>query len=122
MTRTTRSSSKKTIEKVAHKLSIKKSNKGADKSKAKKTTKTPVTAKKETVKPKFCATTTKKLKLMNKDLVPNLLELCLLLDCTGSMASWIQRSKDTLKSIIESVKAENQGLKVRVCFIGYRDV
>lgn len=38
------------------------------------------------------------------------------------MGSWIQRSKDTLKEIIHSVKKENEGLTVRVCFIGYRDV
>ena len=30
----------------------------------------------------------------------SILELCLLLDCTGSMGSWIARSKDTLKEII----------------------
>jgi len=88
MTRTTRSSSKKTTEKVATKLTIKKSIKIEDKSSTKKAAKTPVT-KKEIVKPKIGATTTKKSKLISKDLVPNLLELCLLLDCTGSMASWI---------------------------------
>ncbi len=32
------------------------------------------------------------------------LDLCLLLDCTGSMGAWIQRSKDTLKVIIDNVK------------------
>jgi len=52
----------------------------------------------------------------------NILELCLLLDCTGSMGSWIERSKNTLKEIILNVKKENQALTVRVCFIGYRDI
>lgn len=51
-----------------------------------------------------------------------ILDLCLLLDCTGSMASWIQRSKDTLNEIITSVKDNNPTLKVRVCFVGYRDI
>jgi len=37
------------------------------------------------------------------------------------MMQWIQRSKDTLKEIIDNVKNTNQGLKVRVCFVGYRD-
>ena len=32
------------------------------------------------------------------------LELCLILDCTGSMASWIERSKNTLREIIDHVK------------------
>ena len=50
------------------------------------------------------------------------LEVCLLLDETGSMSSWIQRSKETLKGIIENVKKDYAGLKVRVSFVGYRDV
>ena len=50
------------------------------------------------------------------------LDLCLLLDCTGSMASWIQRSKDTLSEIITSVKNSNPDLLVRVAFVGYRDL
>jgi len=49
------------------------------------------------------------------------LDLCLLLDCTGSMGAWIQRSKDTLKTIIDSVKKTHEGLSVRVSFVGYRD-
>ncbi len=49
------------------------------------------------------------------------LDLCLILDCTSSMGSWIQRSKETLIEIIDNVKNQNQGLKVRVCFVGYRD-
>ena len=50
------------------------------------------------------------------------LDLCLLLDCTASMGSWIQRSKDTLCTIIDSVKAIHPGLTVRVSFVGYRDI
>lgn len=50
------------------------------------------------------------------------LDLCLLLDCTSSMSSWIERSKDTLKQIIDHVKEQNRGLTVRVCFVGYRDI
>ena len=38
------------------------------------------------------------------------------------MYSWIQRSKDTLKQIIDSVKAENRGLTVKVAFVAYRDI
>ena len=50
------------------------------------------------------------------------LDLCLLMDCTSSMSSWIARSKDTLKEIIDTVKTQNAGLKVRVAFVGYRDI
>ncbi len=38
------------------------------------------------------------------------------------MEEWIQRSKDSLKEIIDSVKADNPDLEVRVCFVGYRDI
>ena len=37
------------------------------------------------------------------------------------MGMWIKRSKDTLHSIIDHVKAENEGLTVRVGFVAYRD-
>ena len=37
------------------------------------------------------------------------------------MASWIERSKDTLKEIIDSVRKGHPDLEVRVCFVGYRD-
>ena len=50
------------------------------------------------------------------------LDLCLILDCTGSMYSWIQRSKDTLHKIIDHVKNENKGLTIRVAFVAYRDI
>ena len=49
------------------------------------------------------------------------LDLCLILDCTASMHEWIQRSKETLKDIIDMVKADNPTLTVRVAFVGYRD-
>ena len=48
--------------------------------------------------------------------------MCLMLDCTGSMCSWIQRSKETLTGIIKNVKDEHAGLTVRVAFVGYRDI
>jgi len=38
------------------------------------------------------------------------------------MQVWIERSKDTLKEIINNVKKFNPELEVRVCFIGYRDI
>jgi len=37
------------------------------------------------------------------------------------MGAWIQRSKDTLRTIIDSVKKSHDGLTVRVSFVGYRD-
>lgn len=70
-------------------------------------------AKKEPVAPKKTA----KSRTQEKSL-----DLCLILDCTASMGSWIERSKDTLKQIIDSVKNDNAGLTVRVAFVAYRDI
>lgn len=51
-----------------------------------------------------------------------ILELGLLLDCSGSMSSWIERAKKTLQEIVDNiVKSSGGNLKVRVAFIGYRD-
>ena len=49
------------------------------------------------------------------------LDLCLILDCTYSMHSWIERSKDTLREIIDHVKNTNAGLAVKVGFVAYRN-
>ena len=73
--------------------------------------------KKKTVVPPKRNAPTKESKSNNE----KTLDMCLILDCTASMYSWIQRSKDTLKTIIDQVKAENPTLKVRVSFVGYRD-
>lgn len=60
-----------------------------------------------------------KKRLSTKD--SNLLEIGLLLDCTSSMWSWIDRAKNTLKQIVDNIVKDNKGLQVRVCFVGYRD-
>jgi hypothetical protein len=52
----------------------------------------------------------------------DLLEVCLMLDCTASMCSWINRSKETLADILKNIKKDYAGLKVRVAFVGYRDI
>jgi molybdenum cofactor biosynthesis enzyme MoaA len=45
-----------------------------------------------------------------------------MLDCTASMRSWIVRSKETLADILKNIKKDYAGLKVRVAFVGYRDI
>lgn len=50
------------------------------------------------------------------------LDLCLLMDCTSSMQEWIERSKETLHEIINNIKVQSKDLKVRVAFVGYRDI
>jgi hypothetical protein len=88
------------------------------------TKKTPKTATKTPVAPKKVESAKTK-KANEKTAAPDkdqTLDLCLLMDCTSSMYSWIARSKDTLKEIIDTVKSQNTGLKVRVSFVGYRDI
>ena len=88
--------------------------------KAATTKKNPKTATKTPVAPKKVESAkTKKANLNDND---QTLDLCLLMDCTSSMYSWIARSKDTLNEIIDTVKSQNSGLKVRVSFVGYRDI
>lgn len=50
----------------------------------------------------------------------NILDLLLIMDCTGSMSAWIKHSKTTLNSVIDTI-ARNDSLKVRVAFVGFRD-
>jgi len=50
-----------------------------------------------------------------------ILDLVLIMDCTGSMSAWIEHSKTTLKSVIDDIVEENENLKVRVAFVGFRD-
>ena len=45
-----------------------------------------------------------------------------ILDCTGSMGSWITASKDEITSIIEYVRTQNYGIQIRVSIIAYRDI
>ena len=50
------------------------------------------------------------------------LDLCLMLDMTGSMSSMIEASKKKLVSIIDNVVNESENLQVRAAFVGYRDI
>lgn len=60
----------------------------------------------------------------NPELEPTL-ELCLIMDCTGSMGPWIEKAKKTINEIIDKTikECEEDGdLKCRVSFVGYRDI
>jgi hypothetical protein len=127
MTKKTSASTPTTTDKPTRKAIAKKTKTTEDTTELKaKTAKAPVAkkaTKKEAVAPKVTTKVNKETK-EEIDTTGNskILELCLLLDCTGSMGSWIERSKTTLKEIIQSVKKENDSLVVRVCFVGYRDI
>ncbi len=48
-------------------------------------------------------------------------DLCFLVDCTGSMSSYIQGVKEKIQSIIEKSKKMLPDLNFSVAFVGYRD-
>lgn len=50
-----------------------------------------------------------------------ILDLCLIMDCTGSMSSWIEHCKETLHKVIDATVARDPNCKVRTAFVGYRD-
>ena len=44
-----------------------------------------------------------------------------IMDCTASMGSYINSCKKDIKEIVKTIKEENNNVKVRVSFVGYRD-
>ena len=58
-----------------------------------------------------------------------------LVDCTGSMSSWIQATRDKVCQLVDELKnasavkyssiqaisLQETGIKLRLCFVGYRD-
>ena len=51
-------------------------------------------------------------------------ELCIVLDSTGSMQEWIEHARETINSIIDKLVTDNasQGNTLfRVAVVGYRD-
>ena len=103
---------KKTKSKVTKKIS-KTSKRAKNTAKSKRVTKTN----------KNLSIKEKKEKINGEEVGPTLnsLDLALICDCTGSMSSWMERAKDTLRSIINNVLASHEGLHVRIAFVGYRD-
>ena len=73
-----------------------------------------------------------RLKQVNKDLsrlepvrkalfMGQSLDVMFIIDCTGSMASWIEASKKEIKSIIECIRNQYFGIEIRVSVVAYRD-
>jgi len=49
------------------------------------------------------------------------LDLMFIMDCTSSMSSYISQCKRDINEIVRTIKEENNGVKVRISFVGYRD-
>ena len=48
-------------------------------------------------------------------------DVAFVVDCTSSMAIWIQAVKDKVLDVVAGIKRENDVGEVRVAFVGYRD-
>jgi len=49
------------------------------------------------------------------------IDICFLMDITGSMEPWIQAAKDQAFAIVRKTQQETPDADVRVAFVGYRD-
>merc|ERR1712038_1731572 len=49
------------------------------------------------------------------------LDLAFVVDCTGSMTSWLEAAKKQMHNIVREVSAKTQFKKVRFAVVGYRD-
>jgi hypothetical protein len=48
-------------------------------------------------------------------------DVCFLVDCTGSMQPYIDMVKSTLNNIVDKLKMKFKSFEMRVSFVGYRD-
>lgn len=48
-------------------------------------------------------------------------DLCFVLDCTGSMGSYIAAAKDCIQQVVEHMERTNPNIKLWIGFCGYRD-
>lgn len=49
------------------------------------------------------------------------LDVCFLVDCTGSMGPYIEEVKKRIKEVVAALQAAHGALDLRVGFVGYRD-
>ena len=49
-------------------------------------------------------------------------DFCVMLDCTGSMGSYINMSRNKIKDIIKQVKEQYSDSAIRIAIVGYRDI
>jgi hypothetical protein len=50
------------------------------------------------------------------------LDVCFLMDCTGSMADWIAQTKVESLRIADTISDNYPSIQVRYAFVGYRDL
>ena len=48
-------------------------------------------------------------------------DICFLLDCTGSMSSYINQAKSVIHDVVNRLKTRFKDFELRCSFVGYRD-
>lgn len=49
-------------------------------------------------------------------------DIAFVIDCTGSMSSYIASVKDSIHDIVQRIRATNKNLSLRLAIVGYRDI
>ena len=50
------------------------------------------------------------------------MDICIVMDCTGSMGRWIDAARDTVLQAVEDIRRDQQPSQLRLAFVGYRDI
>lgn len=53
--------------------------------------------------------------------LPNSVDVCFLMDCTGSMGTWITTCKNKLQSIVDLITQYYVNVTINISFVGYHD-
>ncbi len=59
--------------------------------------------------------------LFNQMIKAEKVDLCFMIDCTGSMKPYIDKVKSTLNNIVNKLKLKFSSFELRLSFVGYRD-
>jgi len=63
-----------------------------------------------------------KYRSLTSETKPNSMDICFLMDCTGSMGSWIKSCRDQVISIIDIIVKHFPNIVINLSFIGYHDI
>ena len=50
------------------------------------------------------------------------MDICIVMDCTGSMGRWIDAARDTVLQAVDDIRRGQQPSRLRLAFVGYRDI
>jgi hypothetical protein len=59
--------------------------------------------------------------MMQKLKAASVVDLCIVVDCTGSMHTYIAKVKEELFAMVDSIRAKHPDVVLNIAFVGYRD-